>query len=290
MQMQFGIWFAPVDPTNNQSGQYPVYDKGFWYRVPNGMDRGPGAPYQRQGYGISWQNFLCSEIGIEKILDDGVRAGSLTVEDLEMKDTAFVTQLMELKLEKQAAAAFFVTGVWSTDKVPATKWDAAMSTPIKDIRAGMQGIRKKLGKMPNKLILGDATWAVLQDHTDFTDRIKYSQTGIVTTQLVAELFGFDEVVIGGAVEVTSAEGIDTEVDADLWGDNVLLLCQEPMGLGVTSAAATFVWPGGMQGANPWAVQQYREETVRSNVMRAFTYRDMKVLVKDAGYLLNNVLT
>jgi hypothetical protein len=92
-------------------------------------------------------------------------------------------------------ASYFKTGVWATDKVGGTdfvKWSDAGSDPISDVADIVVAFRKLTGFKPNICVLGADVMKGLKQHPDIIDRIKYTQKGIVTEDLIATLFDVDE--------------------------------------------------------------------------------------------------
>ena len=142
------------------------------------------------------------------------------------------------------------------------KWGSAGSTPIADIRTQLRSIKKQTGFRGNKVAMGETTWDYLQDHPDFLDRIKYTQTAVITTGLFAAVLGVDEVLIGGAVINTANEGATDSLDF-LFGDNVLCVYAPPRaGLLTPAAGYTFNWTGLVGGF--LRVLRFRLEWLKSD--------------------------
>ncbi len=97
--------------------------------------------------------------------------------------------------------------------------------------------------------------------------------------------GVGKINVGRTVKNTAVEG-QTAVYADVWDDRALFtpIVQGP-GLMVPAPAYTFIWDE--VGAFPWAVEQYFDQYVRSNVSRIFGHTDVKVTASSAGYRLDD---
>lgn len=94
---------------------------------------------------------------------------------------------------------------------PSTLWSAG-GTPIADIFDAKATVRGKIGLEPKKFWMGYDVWTVMRNHSDFLEKIKYSQVGVVTTELMAALLDCDEVVVGKMVKSTDGTTI-----TDVWG-------------------------------------------------------------------------
>jgi hypothetical protein len=79
-----------------------------------------------------------------------------------------------------------------------------------DVRTAKRAIAEKTGYEPNKLVLGRPVFDALLDNPSIIDRIKYGQTpgdaAMARQDMLARLFGVDEVVVMNAVENTAKEG------------------------------------------------------------------------------------
>ena len=191
---------------------------------------------------------------------------------------------MQLELEKRVAAACFVTGVWGTSTTLSgtDQWsDYDNSDPIANADTAKDTIRKATGAKVNTLFIGDAAWNKLKEHPDIVDKYKHTQVGIITPELVAAVLDIDEVIVGDSVENTAAEG-QTFAGADIWTDNALFLVRNQPALGVANGAYTFIWDE--IGNVPWAMQKYRDDTARADVLRILTHVDIKIVSTVHGYM------
>jgi hypothetical protein len=124
---------------------------------------------------------------------------------------------------------------------------------------------------------------VLLNHPDLLDRVKYSQRGVMTTDLLAGLFGIDNVLIGDAVNNTAQEGA-TDALGYIWGKNAILLHVAPApGIRAVSAGYHFTLAGGRY-IDRWTEQQNKGEFVRFN-----DYYDREFVATEAIYLIKNAV-
>ena len=283
------IWdkVAPTAEVDQPSGTFFKYDREFWFRVPLGGDRAPEGPYLRTGYGVSTDTYTVSEKGYEKLLGDVTRAASQTPEDLQDRDVAFLTNIMELVLEEAIANECFVTGKWGTSQTAVNKWDDfATADPIYDSDKAKETIRRATGAEPNALIIGRSAWDVLKENPIILDKYKHTQTGIMTESLVAAALGITELIVGNAIKDDGLEGAGFSAN-DIWGDNALYLVRNQPGLMVAAGAFTYMW--NEQGNVPWGVQTYRIDERRSDVTRIFSHFVPKIVSNQHGYFLGDLL-
>ena len=280
------LWdqIAPTLEVSQKTGSYFIYTRDYWMRRMEGAERAPEGDYTRIDYGVTTATYKTNEYGFEKLLGDVTKEASMTAEDLEVVDTEFLTHMLQLELEKQAAAAFFVTGVWGTSTTLAggDQWsDFANSDPIADADTAIRTIRRNTGRKPTDLFVGLLGWEKLKDHPLLLDKYKHSQVGVLTQDLVAKALGIERVVVGESVENTAAENA-TYVGADIWTDNALWVIRDNPRLGAAIGAMHLIW--NEKGNVPWAVESYREERPRSNVTRIFTHSDPIIPSSQSGYL------
>jgi hypothetical protein len=145
-----------------------------------------------------------------------------------------------------------------------------------DIETGVNSIVSTIGMRPNVFAMGRDVWTKLKNHPDLLERIKYTQKGVMTEDLLAGLIGVERVLVGEALYNTALEG-ETASYSFIWPNNAILMyVPRAPGLMVPAAGYTFTW---MQRA----VETYRREEAKSTVYRAEQHYDVKVTAPDAGY-------
>jgi len=278
----------PNVPVTNQSDRYFLFEKGNWYRT-EAKPRPPSTESAGSGFTIdSTPNYYANVQALHKDIDDQLRANQDAPLNLDAAATEFVTRGLVLRREKDWATKFFTTSVWTGsttggDITVGTQWDAAGSTPIEDIRAQLVSVKKKTGFRPNKLVMGEEVWTILQDHPDFLERIKYTQKGIVTKDLLASLLELDEVLVGGAIENTAEEG-DTDALSFIFGKNALVVYANPRpSLLMPSGGYTFSWTGYL-GAAPTGqrILRFRMQHLRSDRIEGEMAYDQKLVAAECG--------
>lgn len=280
------LWerLAPVMEVSEKSATFFLDRPADFFTRQEGAERAPGGAYRRVGYKQTTDTYTCNEIGFEAQLEDVVAAASLHPENLETKNVQFLTNLIQLELEKLAAANFFVTGVWDTNTTLSgtDQWsDYANSDPIANADTAINTIRQATGAKMVDMFIGKAGWDKLKEHPLVLDKYKHTLVSIMTPELVAPALGVGEIIVGDSVENT-ANVEQTFSGADIFTDSALFLVKNPAAIGVQNGAYTIIW--NERGNVPWAIEDYREEQIRSDIQRIFTHVDHKVVASDYGYL------
>ena len=127
-------------------------------------------------------------------------------------------------------------------------------------------------------------------HPDLVDTIKYTQRGVLTTDLVASLLEIDRLEIGRAIYTTSVEGTaESSVSySRIWGKNALLMYIPASPSLMTPAAGyTFVWrrvPNALQ-----FMKRMRDEEREVDIIEGNSYFDQKITAANAGLFLSNAV-
>ena len=265
----------PIVPVSKQSDRYFVYDKGDFFRS-EAQVRAPGTASAGSGFGIdNTPSYFADVYAVHKDIDDQIRANSDAAINPDRDATQYITQQLMIKRDKVWAANFFTTGVWTgsstgTDLAAADLlngvWSAAGSTPIEDIDKQADAILKNTGYRPNCLVVGADVHRVLKNHPDVLDRIRYTQEGIVTEQLLASLMGVDKYLVSRATENTAAAGAADSMSFVADAQDALLTYSAPNpGLMTPSGGYLMAWNGYL-GAGPQGnrIKRFRMEHLASD--------------------------
>jgi hypothetical protein len=295
----FGLLRAfPAVPVMKQADNYFTYDRNDYFRN-DVQGRAPGTETAESGWAISTDNFFCNRIALGHVVSDPEDENAVPALNLQTDTVEYLTHQLMQKCEIDAAATYFVTGVWdgassSTDMTGQTaptstssnflRWEDAASTPIEDINGESLAIIEKTGKKPNTLILGPRTFNVLRNHPDLLDRIKHTQRGVITTDLMAGLFDVPSVYVMYGTRDTSVEGSRGSGWFSMIGDNDALLCyaEQSPGLRKASAGYRFIWTAGgrpLQGARMKRIEVPLREGVK---IEGEVWKDEKVVSSVLG--------
>ena len=249
----------PIVPVRRQSDVFYVYNKGDFMR-DEAQVRGAGTESAGGDYGVAASDpYHCRKHAFHYDVTEEERANYDEPLNADTDATEFVSQKMLIRREMEWASKFFKTGVWGTeitgtDSNPssgqAIKWSLATSNPILDITNAAVQMASETGYRPNTLVLSPFAFNALKNHEDILDRIKYTQKGIVTTDLLATLFEVQHVYVAWSVVNSAAKGAADSVSF-IMGKHALLCYANPSpALRKPSAGYIFAWTG-LEGAGAY---------------------------------------
>ena len=266
----------PVIPVSLQAGKYAVYPRGYFMRGTMKVRPLGDRPIQID-YKIDYGSFYTDEYAAEKLVDDRVRANSMDPLGPDRGATKLLTSNALVFRDRHWADTYFKAGVWTSNYAGVAaapgvgqflRFDQAGSDPLGYIESLKESMGSATGFEPNIIVLGRLVYGVLKEHPQVLDRIKYSQRGVVTVDLLAELFGVDKVVVAMSVQTTSAEG-QTDTTGYIADPKSFWLgyATSTPNLEEPTAGATFAWTGlipGLTNALGGVVERGRAEREHSD--------------------------
>jgi hypothetical protein len=297
----------PKVPVANQSNLYWRYSKSDWRRTDVAR-RAPSTESPGVGWNVETDTYFAHVYAVHKDIDDQLRANADSNFNLDSDATKFITNQLLLKRDIDWASSYFTTGIWGTEYTGVAsgpsasqfvQWDQAASTPITDVTGWFIAFKQLTGFTPNVMVIGANVMKALKNHATILDRIKYTQKGVVTEDLIAALFNIDRLLVSYATSTSTAQINDITIqDASATYSFVLnskaaLLAYAPPGpsLLTPSAGYTFTWSGYAKGnADGLRIKQFRQEAIASDRIEAEMTYDMKVVAPDMGVFLNAVVS
>lgn len=290
----------PKVPVKKQSDLYWKYSKSDWRRTDVAR-RAPSTETPGVGWNVNTDSYFAHVYGVHKDIDDQLRANADSNFLLDRDSTEFVTNQLLLKRDIDWASTYFTTGVWDNNydgDSDFTKWSDAASDPISQVAQYVIDFRKKTGFAPNIMVLGAEVMKALKNHPDIIDRIKYTQRGIVTEDLIATMFGVNEIYTSYASKATGPQKPDAKAqDAAATYEFInnaksalLLYAPSTPSLMTPSAGYTFTWNGYLGGNTEGIkIKRFRMEHTASDRIEAEMTYDMKVVAPDLGVYLADVV-
>lgn len=281
----------PVVNVDKQTNKYYVWTQEDFFRS-DAAKRSGASESAGSGLRLSTDNYSCDQWSSHFDIDAPTRGNADAGIDLERGAVNKVTRDILIREDLDWMATFFVTGVWNASSGPVNGgWELVNSTPIEDLRARYYTIAQNTGFLANRLGLGANTYKRLQDHPDLLDRIKYTQRGVVTQELIAAVLGLQSVEVFYGVQNTGAEGAASGTFAFTAGNHALLCYAAPSpNLFSASAGYTFNWTGLANADFPIAISRIplpeRNFTERIEGNTAF---DNKVVASKLGELVLNAV-
>ncbi|GAB6173285.1 MAG: hypothetical protein QMC95_06505 [Desulfitobacteriaceae bacterium] len=223
------------------------------------------------------------EESLEIPIDVNEREEAPNQTELEARRTRVVTNNILTRKEKDQADAVLNPANYAAGHVldlsGTSMWsDYANSNPIEDIEDGKTTVRQKIGRRPNTLVLGASSWDKLKEHPKLIARIQYAVKGVLTVDLVKEIFNVDNIVIGESVYADSKDVLH-----DIW-PNAAVLAYVPTaqerGEEIPSFGYTFRKKGHPRSG------MYKEGN-KLDIIEVWDIYDPMVLGPTAGFLIRN---
>ena len=281
----------PVVPVDNKSDRYITYSKEDWLR-DEALVRAPGTESAGGSYEVDTEpNFFCRKYAFHKDIDDDTRANQDMPIDADRDGTLFVSQKMLLKRERIWASAY-MTNVWGTNLTGVSgspgagefkQWDQSGATILKNVEDWKELIASTTGYEPNILICAPDVLANLKVSPEVKDTIKYTQKGVVTENLLAELFGVEKFLVPRGVVNTAAKGKAGAFQRIVSKKILLCYAPEKPSLLTPSAGYIFSWKGYF-GADKFGarIKKFRMENVESDRIEGEMAFDCKQVAADLG--------
>jgi len=282
-----GLEIFPVLPSEKKNGklQRLAYSQ---IKTKVDVNRAPGSNYNRVKHATTSASFDCLEYGIEEPVDDGEAAVLGNYFDAEVAAAGIADYYVRLRQEKRIAdIAFDSTTTFASYTAAVSKWStAATATPVKNIQDAQDAILDNL----NGQVFGPARWVLamnkttrthLVNTTDIKNRAMYAMKGMdeVKDEALATVLGVDKVVYSKLKYNGSAVWATDKVGLYLVSDGTRIKDAPHVGRSVLRTE---------DSPENAMVETYRDETIRSNVVRVRQHVDELLLTARAGYVLTNI--
>lgn len=286
---------APVVPVRKQSDLYYVHGREGWF--PEDEFRAPGTPAPEiPGLTVSTQTYFAKEYALKIAVTPEERENADSPLDPDRDGTELITDKINMRRElrvmtKVTTAANFPAAHTVTLSGTAQWSDyGAVSDPVGDIKTGIRLIHSVLFMEPNLAVMPYQVMTQLEDHPDFIERIKYSQAGVITADIIAAVVGLPRIVVPGLGYNSAGNPAATATYTYLWGKDVLLLWNPPRaGLKQPAFMYEFVWR--FAGARNQVVDRWFDNDRIADLIRVRRRYDHQFINIDgtgdtlAGYLI-----
>ena len=261
-----------------------TFGRDSWL-IPRAGVRGDGIG-PRGGYKVSTTNYETISYSMATTVTDRERnAAQEGVDDPDLNATRHCADQTNLGIEQLVRDVVFATGNYATTATPSTTWDDGASDPIGDVQTGRETVQLATGVPPNVGVMGYQVWEQLRDHPDVIARFSSTQAGIMTPELVAQVFDLDKLLIGRAIKVSSSEGAATTTTGFVWDKNMALLrVPDGAALDVPSFGYTLIWDG-----EDFQTENWRNNGETADWIRTRVSVDPLPLSTVSGYLLTSAV-
>jgi len=229
---------APMVTVSERGGLYAVFGKENWRRRSDSADR--TGEINRIDWEYSKSPYYCNGHGLKRPVPNLKDEQAPFNEQAEAVDNV----VDGILLNRELAVYDWVinaSNVTNSDS-PSTKWDGTTPKILAYLESRREVIRKRCGRKPNTFTVGADVWAAIASDSDLLDRIKYTQTGLVTKAVIEGMTDM-EWVIPTMVYDSANEG-QTPVGADGWAaETGVLSYKSPAGSGSSTPDSfkMFVW-------------------------------------------------
>ena len=290
----------PIVRVQKQSDIYFSYSKADSFR-DEVKERGQGA----ESVGFNWNvkeeaPYHCKKYALHYDITEEERVNYDQPINVERDTVDMLTDKMLLNREIAFQKKYFTSGVWGSDKVGGTdfaKFSDPTSSPVETINQAMLDMASSTGKKPNFIIMSPDVLYALKNHEEIMDRIKYTQKGVITLDLIAELFEVEKIYVPWGVVNTAP----VKANYDLTDENTDFIYKGSMLLGYRtssprlkepSAGYIFAWTG-LEGASAYGSRIVRIPMdmlgIGTERIEAEMAYDMKVICKDMGMFFSAVV-
>jgi Phage major capsid protein E len=197
-------------------------------------------------------------------------------------DTVLAVIATEKEIQ-QASAVRNPAAYAATNKVAligGAKWSDPASDPAKAISDAKEVIRSRTGRRPNTLPLGAKVSAALKLHPKVLEKFKYTNSNVISDQMLAAYFDVAEVLIGDAIYDDDAGNT-----MDVWGNDAIL-CFKPVGSNINIPSFGYTYR--LRGY-PMVKSAEYDRGINSYINDVFDEFSAEIVGPDAGFLFQNAV-
>ena len=305
----------PIVPVPSPQVKVLKYGKSMMFSLQDGdLSRVEGTDTKRFSYDVTTQTIAPKQISAEALVTDELLDVSNMPGQMPLQPIIDAVQLAVAKIDNYkelavARAIYQTSTAWadgsayssvnksagvlpngSVGSPTAGTWGLATTSNsfINDVFAAKDSVRKNTGIIPNKLIIDYSTFVAQQINPNLSDKIKYTQKGVITADLLASVLELDEVLIGRSIYNAANDNVAATArgftGTSIWNPsgkgNAFLFYQEAPGLRAMAAGFQFRLPymGSMR-----YIRGYRDERVRSTVYQITEQVEIAPVAFDVGY-------
>lgn len=307
---------STIIPVQQQSGYFATFDRSYWLRDELAPRPLGGAPVQAT-QGVGKKSYFVDEYALEFFVDDRQRANITGPNNTnpygpsDFSAVEFLTQKALIRRDRLWSTTFFNNTTWNYNYAgvasapTATQfiaWDQVGSNPIADVDRWKRQVQLATGMRPNTMVLGTAVIDKLRLNPYIQDLIKYTQIGVATEQLLAGLFGVDNILVAQSVYNAAAETTDPATSENYqWNvpANAAWLgyIAPTASLNSPTAVAGFAWAGLMnqlggtgQSASGFVIRRGRDQRSASDFYHVHDAMSFKAVSPELGVFAQAVVT
>ena len=252
--------------------------------------RAPGQNTKRVQFGYLAGNYVLESHSLEGTVPIETLQEAEAVPGIDAAKMAIfkMQNIIATRLEKAQAdlartlSAYAVSN--RTTLSGTAQWSdfGTVSDPIAVVEAAKEAVRRKIGKRPNTAVMGAAVLASLRQHPKVIDRMKYTGRDVPTVEILAALFGLQNILVGDAVWSD-----DAGVFNDVWGKD-MIICYNEVGQLADMGLPSFGYTYQLNGY-PVVEEPYYERNPKTWLFPVTDEVAPVIAGADAGYLIQNAV-
>lgn len=263
------------------------------------LRRAPGTPTKRVDIQFEGKVYSVDQYAVEvpiarELIREDEATRTLNVgNNLEISGIAIATagDILGLDYELDVSALATNPATYAPGHVVAlaggTKWSALTGTPVTDVLAGSNVIRKKIGKRPNKLFLSADAAVAVGTNVEVRGYLPSTQMAGPTLEQLKAIFQVKDIEIGDAIFMDGANA-----GQDVWGNAAVLAYVPTIGGAGTGGSSfslsepAFGFTNVIEG-HPFAETPYYEAGSKSYIYGATFERRPNIAYNTAAFLFQN---
>ena len=294
-QLFIGMRVMPPLPVPNKAGQYPYLSKKSAGLLRRSVKRrGPGANYARDTSSYETGTYTTQEYGCEAVVPDDNTNDVGRFFSLESFETRKKYRQVQLDHEIRVAAKVFDPSVF-TLTTSATAYTAANLATFDiglDIDLAKQDIQSRgENTMDLTVVMSLPVFLRARASTRLQNRIRGTISTdsqlVLNEEAMAAALEVKEVLVGRAAYDTSSENASASSMSNIWSNSYVWVgtvkeAGGPEDYFSGSVGHTLYWE---QDSAFVQVESYREDDIRSTIIRGRQYTDEKIILAPGGELL-----
>lgn len=288
-----GTRVMPVLNVPVLAGQYPSFKLKEGQLLKSDVKvRDPYSTFPRGTRSFTQETYTALEYGYEEAVDDVIAADVSRFFDAEVIAAKLSRRKLLLAHELRVAGQIFSTGNFTSTNSGTAYTTANIATfdVGEDVQLAIDRLLSKGESTSNlRVVIPYPVWTRIRASTKFQNRLRGAGISSDTilnasTQAAAEVFGVSEVLIGRAAYDSAAEGVAFS-SSNVWANTYIWVGSvTESGAGYFGGGAGFTLNWSQYGPAV-GVFTYRDESIKSNIVRASHYVAEKVVNTNAGELI-----
>lgn len=298
---------APPVRVAKQSDKYRVFGKNVLIDRTGATEWHPGTIPNAIDTRWSDATYYAKLHKLRQLLLDHEVANADSDLNLRMSYTEFVVTALEIAREARVAALFTTAANYSAGnvitKAGGQEWNVVPANVLPDLDSAITKAKQGAFRLARELtvVIPDTVFdQSVKRNSAVLDAIKYTERGVATEDILANLLGVREVIIGAAQKVAAgpetpdADVITGYTATQIWTDTVWVGYVNPDAADNPVAptfARSFNWAAGtdnqLRRTREYRTADEGQEGDWIEVTEAF---DEKITFKDAGAIIVNTLS